>query len=218
MTKFDNDPIQDNVEAPYLKVFSGPTTNGRKVTIFAELLKVNYVFRNLDYKKDTKEPWYLALNPVGRLPLITDVNAKGEVLAVAESAAILQYLAEKYDTEHKLSYATSDPRHWEEVEFLFFHATTLGVSQTKYNQTKTDEAKADLLKNYRLFNDQLKKNGTGYLVGDHFSLAEAISLAHVDQFLDNIDAESVAEFTELKKWHQTLINLPEVQAAYHKTD
>lgn len=219
MTKFDNDTINDSAEAPYLKLFSSATTNGRKVTIFLELLKVPYIFRNIkDFRTETKEPWFLELNPVAKIPLISEVNSKGEIFNLSESGAILNYLAQKYDTENKFSYSVNDQRHYEELEFLFFHASNLDVSQNKFNFTKTEESKKALIANYELFNNQLKKNNTGYLVGDHFSLAEAISLAHVDQLYKNIDTESVAHLTELRKWYDNLINLPEVQIAFHKTD
>lgn len=219
MTKYDNDPISDSPEAPYLKVFTGPSTNGRKVTIYLELLKVPHIFRNFkEYRKITKEDWYLALNPVGKIPFISEVNEKGEVFNLSESGAILAYLAEKYDTEHKFSYPVNDKRHWEELEFLFFHASGLGVSQKNYTTTKTDEAKHAALANYTLFEEQLKKNGTGYLVGDHFSMAEAFALPHVHQLYAKFDTESVADFKELKKWYENLMNLPEIQAAFHKTD
>lgn len=219
MTKYDNDPINDSPQVPYLKLFSGPSTNGRKVTIFLELIKAPYVFRNFkEYRKITKEEWYLALNPVGKIPFISDVNENGEVFNLSESGAILAYLAEKYDTGNRFSYPVGDKRHWQELEFVFFHSSTLGASQKNYTTTKTDEAKHTALANYKLFEEQLKRNGTGYLVGDHFSLAEAVALPHVHQLYAKFDAESVAGFKELKKWYDNLINLPEVQAAFHKTD
>jgi len=52
---------------------------------------------------DAKKPEYLAVNPNGRLPSIRDPNTG---ITLWESAAIIQYLIDQYDTEGKLSYKT----------------------------------------------------------------------------------------------------------------
>ena len=46
-----------------------------------------------------KEPWFLKLNPNGRIPVITD-RARGD-FNVFETSAILLYLAQHYDKDHK---------------------------------------------------------------------------------------------------------------------
>lgn len=65
------------------------------------------------FEHEQKEPWYLEINPNGRIPAITDRDEDGNELNVWESGAILQYLVERYDTEHKISFPRGSKDHWE---------------------------------------------------------------------------------------------------------
>ncbi|CEP21587.1 unnamed protein product [Cyberlindnera jadinii] len=218
----DGDKKTGPLEAPFIKLFASPTANAQKVTILLELLKVKYYFRATEFLKETKEPWYLKLNPAGKVPVIVDVNEKGEAFTLAESGAILLYLAEKYDTGNKFSYPQGTANHYKEIEFLFFHASGLNPAQASLNLTKLFDSENEkdikkftelVLKNYKLVEDQLVANGTGFLVGDHISLADIIAFPHAkvaDKFFD------VSQFPHISQWREKLESFEEVQAAYAK--
>lgn len=73
-----------------------PTANGYKVSIMLEELALPYRVTSYDLiKGENLKPELLAINRVGRLPVIVDHDVEGGPLAVYGSAAILQYLAEK---------------------------------------------------------------------------------------------------------------------------
>src|SRR3990167_3751973 len=77
-----------------IDLFTAATPNGHKVSIALEELSLPYTMHVLDLSRmDQKEPWFLAINPNGRIPAIVD-RAEGD-FAVFESGAILMYLAEK---------------------------------------------------------------------------------------------------------------------------
>jgi len=77
-----------------IELLTSPTPNGRKVSVALEELELPYTVRPIDLgKSEQKEPWFLALNPNGRIPVIIDHDA--DDLALFESGAILVYLAEK---------------------------------------------------------------------------------------------------------------------------
>jgi glutathione S-transferase len=78
--------------------------NCYKLRLFMALLGVPYAKRHVDFYPgfEHKSEWFLALNPLGQLPVIED---DGCVLCDAQ--AILIYLARKYDTAGRW-YPTGD--------------------------------------------------------------------------------------------------------------
>lgn len=66
---------------------------------------------------DVKKPEYLAVNPDGLLLAIYDPNTG---LTIWESGAIVEYLTEKYDLEHKISFAPGSPEAYETKQYLYF--------------------------------------------------------------------------------------------------
>jgi glutathione S-transferase len=72
---------------------------------------------------DVKTPEYLAVNPNGRLPSIRDPNTG---ITLWESGAIVEYLIEQYDTEHKISFAPGTPESYHAKQWLFFQTTGQG--------------------------------------------------------------------------------------------
>jgi glutathione S-transferase/GST-like protein len=74
-----------------LILYTADTPNGWKVSITLEELGLPYEVRVLDLAAgEQKEPWFLAINPNGRIPAIDDHGIK-----VFESGAIMIHLAEK---------------------------------------------------------------------------------------------------------------------------
>jgi glutathione S-transferase len=77
-----------------IELFTASTPNGWKASITLEELNIPYKVRRIDFgKNEQKEPWYLKINPNGRIPAIVD-HDNGE-FAVFESGALMIYLAEK---------------------------------------------------------------------------------------------------------------------------
>jgi len=77
-----------------IDLYTAATPNGWKVSIALEELGLPYRVHAIRLEKlEQKEPWFLALNPNGRIPVIVD-RANSD-FAVFESGAILLYLAEK---------------------------------------------------------------------------------------------------------------------------
>jgi GSH-dependent disulfide-bond oxidoreductase len=76
-----------------IELFTAATPNGWKASITLEELGIEYRVRPISFeKKEQKEPWFLKINPNGRIPAIID-HGNGR-FAVFESGAIMIYLAE----------------------------------------------------------------------------------------------------------------------------
>jgi GST-like protein len=77
-----------------IELFTSSTPNGHKVSIALEELGLPYQVRPISLAaQEQKEPWFVAINPNGRIPAIVDHD--NDDFAVFESGAILIYLAEK---------------------------------------------------------------------------------------------------------------------------
>ena len=77
-----------------IDLYTAATPNGHKMSIALEEMGLPYTLQVLELSKnEQKAPWFLAINPNGRIPAIVDHDA--DDLAVFESGAILIYLAEK---------------------------------------------------------------------------------------------------------------------------
>jgi glutathione S-transferase/GST-like protein len=76
-----------------IDLYTAATPNGHKISIALEELALPYTLHALDLgASEQKQPWFLKINPNGRIPAIVD-RAAGN-FAVFESGAILIYLAE----------------------------------------------------------------------------------------------------------------------------
>ena len=81
-----------------IALYTASTPNGWKASVTLEELGLPYEVRALSLGEgEQKEPWYLAINPNGRIPAIVDHDPAdgGEPFAVFESGALMIYLAEK---------------------------------------------------------------------------------------------------------------------------
>ncbi|KAI0036104.1 glutathione S-transferase-like protein [Vararia minispora EC-137] len=118
-----------------LVLYTGSTPNGYKASIVLEELKAvyggpDYDYQPLDLSKNTqKEPWYIAINPNGRIPALVD-RSRGN-FKVFESAAIELYLTQHYDKEFKLSFdPVNEPDDYSEMlQWIFFAHGGIGPMQ-----------------------------------------------------------------------------------------
>jgi len=77
-----------------IDLYTAATPNGHKISIALEELELTYTLHALELSAgEQKQPWFLAINPNGRIPAIVDRTEDN--FAVFESGAILIYLAEK---------------------------------------------------------------------------------------------------------------------------
>ncbi|KAK2025048.1 glutathione S-transferase [Colletotrichum zoysiae] len=96
--------------------------NAGKVILLCEELGVPYNTVSIPLS-DVKNPNYVAINPNGRLPSIQDPNTD---LTLWESGAIIEYLTEKYDKTHKLSFFAGSNDAYHARQWLFYQTTGQG--------------------------------------------------------------------------------------------
>lgn len=94
------------------------------------VLRIPYKVQKIDISKNTqKEPWFLAMNPNGRIPTLTDTFTDGQTINLFESGSIMQYLVSRYDKDYKISYAPGTREYYEMNNWLFFQNAGVGPMQ-----------------------------------------------------------------------------------------
>ncbi|KAJ3114520.1 hypothetical protein HDU96_001982 [Phlyctochytrium bullatum] len=117
----------DNISDKPVTLYTAGTSNGWKISIALEDLGLPYTVRPVSLAtNEQKEEWFLKINPNGRIPAIVD-HTNGD-FPVFESGAILLYLAEHHDPEHKL--LPKDPKQRSEaIQWLMWQISGLGPMQ-----------------------------------------------------------------------------------------
>ncbi|MBO6691371.1 glutathione S-transferase N-terminal domain-containing protein [Parvibaculum sp.] len=96
-----------------------PTPNGWKVTILLEETGLPYRLVPVDLGAGAQlSPEFLSISPNGRMPAIVDPDGPGgQPIAIFESGAILQYLADKagafYPSERRVRSAVEQWLYWQ---------------------------------------------------------------------------------------------------------
>jgi GST-like protein len=163
-----------------ITLYSKATSNGRKASIMLEECGLPYEVHAMELAdKVQKEPWFLAINPNGRIPAIVDDDGPGEEkVSVFESGAILFYLAEK---SGKLLPAEG-PQRTVVMNWLFFastHITHTGLQvhwQVRCRNEGQEHAHLEIWKeeNERVYGvvENGLADGRAYLAGDEYSVAD----------------------------------------------
>ena len=111
-----------------IDLYTAATPNGKKISIMLEELGTAYKVHALNLSElEHKEPWFLKINPNGRIPAIVD-NDDGTV--VFESGAILIYLADKFRSFLPL---VGDRRRTTCIQWLMFQMSGVGPMQGQLN-------------------------------------------------------------------------------------
>ncbi|KAK2743645.1 hypothetical protein FQN57_004754 [Myotisia sp. PD_48] len=209
---------------PDITLYTGQTPNGIKISIALEELGLAYKVEHLNLGKNTqKEPWFLEINPNGRIPAITDTFADGKKINVWESGSILTYLVEQYDTDYKISYPKGTREAYEVNNWLYFQNAGVGPMQGQANHFfryasehvpyGINRYQNETRRLYGVLNEHLSKSKSGYLVGDHITIADishwgwiaAAGWAGVD----------IDEFPHLKAWEERMLAREGVEKGRH---
>ncbi|KAK4065417.1 hypothetical protein Trihar35433_7537 [Trichoderma harzianum] len=227
-----------------ITLYTAATPNGIKASILLEELGLEYKVHAIDMTaNEQKEDWFLEINPNGRIPALTDKWTDGSEIRIFESGAILQYLVDRYDKDHKVSYPKDSKETWEVNSWLHFQMGGLGPMQGQANHfnreflnnmsivnelllTKVSVGYApekiqyginrytnETRRLYSVLNNQLAKSTSGFLVGDRVTIADIASWGWVASHA--WAGVSLDEFPALDKWLHTLLERPGFEKGRH---
>ncbi|HRE15586.1 MAG TPA: glutathione S-transferase N-terminal domain-containing protein, partial [Rhodocyclaceae bacterium] len=196
------------------------TPNGHKITIFLEEAELEYRIIPVNISKgDQFRPEFLAISPNNKIPAMVDHEPADEEppIALFESGAILQYLAEKTG-----EFLPSElHRYYEVMQWVFWQMGGLGpmAGQNHHFSLYAPEKIRYAIERYvketsRLYAvlDQ-RLQDREFIVGE-YSIADMACypwiVPHEKQ------GQQLSDFPNLKRWFETMAARPAVQRAYAK--
>ncbi|WGR94586.1 glutathione S-transferase family protein [Bradyrhizobium sp. ISRA443] len=115
-----------------------------------------------------KAPDYLKINPMGKVPALTDGDAQ-----LGEAAAICAYIADRYP-ETRLAPATTDPKRARYLQWLFFAPSCIEPALiqlfTKLEVPASTAAWGSAAQVFDVLDTELQKGP--WILGDQFSAAD----------------------------------------------
>lgn len=212
---------------PTITLYTVGTPNGVKASILLEELGLPYNVKAIKFSaQEQKEPWFLEINPNGRIPALTDSFPDGKPIRIFESGSILQYLTERYDTDHKVSYPRGTREYWEVNNWLMWQMGGLGPMQGQANhffryapekiEYGIQRYQGETKRLYSVLESQLAKSTSGYLVGDRCTIADISCVGWVNSH--DWAGVSIEEFPNVKKWLATMLERPGVQKGFDVPD
>ncbi|KAG9239922.1 putative disulfide bond reductase yfcG [Calycina marina] len=205
---------------PDIHLYTTQTPNGIKISITLEELGLPYKVTKIEFSKNAqKEPWFLGINPNGRIPALTDTFTDGKTINLFESGSIQQYLVDRYDKDYKISYPRGTREFYDVNSWLFFLNSGVGPMQGQANhfgryapehieygvKRYTNETR----RLYGVLNTHLEKSTSGYLVGDRCTIADIAHWGWVAAAgWAGVDIE---DFPALKAWEEMMLKRPGVE-------
>lgn len=209
-----------------IKVWGKGGPNPPKVAILLEELRLPYEAIAIPLS-DVKNPEYLEVNPNGRLPTIYDPNTD---IKVWESGAIVEYLIENYDKDHKLSFARGTKESYEAKQYLFFQVSGQGpyYGQAAWFKNFHTEKLPSAIERYvkeinrvtavleKILSEQIVADGADgpWLVGGKYSFADIafISWQRLITKIHGPEEYNPDDYTHVKAWLDRMLARPAVQA------
>lgn len=199
-----------------LKIYTWTTPNGRKVTIAAEAMGLDYDVIPVDIgNREQFDADFLEISPNNRIPAIAD----GE-FRLMESGAILMYLARK---SGKLLPAPDTDAYWRTIEWLMWQVGGFGpmLGQAHhflhFNRGKSGYAEEryrnEAARLYRVLDRRL--SGRDFVAG-YFSIADIAIWTWASRFeYQRIDLN---DFPAVRNWYARLAALPAFIRGYRQPD
>jgi GSH-dependent disulfide-bond oxidoreductase len=204
-----------------LQLYSLNTPNGVKVSIMLEEIRLPYEPHLVDLGKS--ESWteeFLSLNPNGKIPAIIDPDGPdGRPLGLAESGAILIYLADKAG---KLLPAGG--RRYETIQWMMWQMGHVGpmfgqvgffhkFAGRQWEDKRPLQRYADESKRLLEVLDS-RLDGREWVMGEDYSIADIALLGWVRNLVDYYEAADLVDYHALRNvdsWIERCLARPAVR-------
>jgi GST-like protein len=205
-----------------IQLYSLPTPNGVKVSIFLEEAGLPYEPHLVSFDaQDQLSPEFLSLNPNNKIPAILDPQGpQGRPLALFESGAILIYLAEK---SGQFMPADAAGR-YETIQWLMFQMAGIGpmfgqvgffhkfAGKDYDDKRPRDRYVAESKRLLRVLDQRLEQRA--WIMGDAYTIADIATFPWVNNLIGFYGAGNlvgIAEFANVTRVLQSFLARPAVQ-------
>lgn len=194
-----------------IDLYTDSSPNGFKATIALQELGLPYRLHHVRIEAgEHRLPKFLALNPHGRIPVITDDDTG---ITLFESGAILLYLAEK--TGRLLP---QEPvARWEVIKWLQFLSSSVGpiIGQRVHFELFAKEEIPLAIERFRHLTDSVfsvldsRLSKYPYLAGNEYSIADIAHFGwtHIARIIDF----DFTAYEHMNAWHERISQRPAVQ-------
>ncbi|KAI0376033.1 glutathione S-transferase [Hypomontagnella monticulosa] len=195
--------------------------NPLKVHIILEELDIPFEFKTIEFPEMKQEP-FVTVNPNGRVPAIEDPNTG---VTLWESGAIVEYIIDQYDKEHKLSYDTVPEKYliqqWIAYQIsgqgpYYGQAIWFSAIHPERLQSAIDRYMKEIERVRSVLDSHLSKSPSGWLVGDKITAAD---LAWVmweqiaTELIGRSEFKLQREYSHYDAWYKKMLDRPTVRKA-----
>ena len=201
-----------------IDVYYWPTPNGWKVTILLEELGAPYNIIPINIGKGEQfKPEFLKVSPNNRMPALVDHEplGGGEPLAIFESGAMMEYIAEKHG-----KFLPKDARgKYEVLQWVYWQMANLGPNSGQANHFR-HYAPEKIAYGINRYTDEVNRlyGVMNTRLADREYLAGAYSIADMASWPWIVPHERVGQdlndFPHLKRWFEALQARPAVDRGY----
>lgn len=191
-----------------LTLHAWPTPNGQKLFIMLEELGEPYETRFVNLGKNEQfDPQFLKIAPNNKIPALVDSAAEGGPLALFESGAILNYLADK----HGRFLARTGHARWHAIQWLHWQVGGLGpmLGQLGYFGLRAPEKLPPAIDRFTeearrligVLDHQL--GATRHLAGEEYGIADIATYPWAKSaaaFFTPLLGETIDQATNLARW------------------
>jgi len=201
-----------------IKLYTWGTPNGTKVVILLEETGADYELIPVDLSKgQQRDPAFLELNPNGKIPAIHDTEGPdGQALALAESGAILFYLANKF-----ARFVPFDPRgRIVTLQWIMFQMAHIGpmIGQLHHfmssappgNEYSFERCRKEGERLLDVLNGRLAESA--YLAGADYTIADICTWPWLCSWI-HTTKQPLGARNALKLWYEAIAARPPVRKA-----
>jgi GSH-dependent disulfide-bond oxidoreductase len=201
-----------------ISLYSWGTPNGNKIHIMLEELAVPYRLIPVDIGHgEQHDPAFRAISPNGKIPAIVDQDGPGgRTVSLAESGAILIYLAEKYGR-----FLPADPLdRLSALQWIMFQMGHIGpmIGQLHHFQSTAPAGNEYSIERYRKEGQRLltvldeRLARSPYLAGGDYSIADMCTWPWLRSWIHTTRQE-LGKRPALQRWFDQIGERPAVKAA-----